>query len=155
MTDHFDEKEIESAVKKFGAKKDALLSILREIQGKQGSLSEQAVLCLSEKLDIPASQIFGVASYYSAFSIQPRGRQVIKVCDGTSCHLKGASHLLTRLERELKVAERGTTEDLRFTVEKVRCQGYCHMGPALKIDETVHGPVTQEKALKLIKEHGD
>jgi len=152
MTDNFDEKEIESAVNKFGAKKDALLSILQEIQRKQEFLSEQAVLCLSEKLDIPASQIFGIASYYSAMSTQPRGRHIIKVCDGTSCHLKGGSHLQARLERELKVGEGGTTEDLRFTVEKVRCQGYCHLGPAVKIDDTVHGPITQEKALKLIEE---
>ena len=155
MTDHFEETEIESAVKKFGAKKEALISILQEIQRKQGFLSEETVLCLSEKLDIPVSQIFGVASYYRAFSTQPQGRHAIKVCDGTSCHLKGGSHLLTRLERELKVAERGTTEDLKFTLEKVRCQGYCHMGPAVKIDDTVHGAVTQEKALKIIKEHGD
>jgi len=152
MTDHFDEKEIESAVNKFGAKKDALLSILQEIQRKQEFLSEQAVLCLSEKLDIPASQIFGIASYYSAMSTQPRGRHIIKVCDGTSCHLKGGSHLQARLERELKVGEGGTTEDLRFTVEKVRCQGYCHLGPAVKIDDTIHGPITQEQALKLIEE---
>jgi len=152
MTDHFDEKAIESTVKKFGGKKDALLAILQEIQREQGSLTEEAVLCLSEKLDIPSSQIFGVASYYSAFSIQPRGRHLIKVCDGTSCHLKGGEKLLNRLGRELKVAERGTTEDLRFTVEKVRCQGCCQLGPVVKIDEVVHGPVTQEKALKLIEE---
>lgn len=152
MADHLEEKEIESAVKKFGAKKEALISILQEIQKKQGFLSEETVLCLSEKLDIPVSQIFGVASYYRAFSTQPQGRHTIQVCDGTSCHLKGGSHLLTRLERELKVAEKGTTEDLKFTLEKVRCQGYCHMGPAVKIDDTVHGPVTQEKVVKLIEE---
>jgi len=152
MTNHFDEKEIEAIVKKFGAKEDALISILQEVQRKQGFLSEQTVLCLSGKLNLPAGQIYGVASYYKVFRTEPGGREEIKVCDGTSCHLKGAGELIARLKRELKVEEGEPTEDQRYTLEKVRCQGYCQIGPALKINEAVHGPVTQEKAIKLIKE---
>jgi len=143
---------LDDVMGRYKGEKDALLSILHEIQGQENYLSEEIIDYISEKLSIPASQIFGIASYYSAMSTQPRGRHIIKVCDGTSCHLKGGSHLQARLERELKVGEGGTTEDLRFTVEKVRCQGYCHLGPAVKIDDTVHGPITQEKALKLIEE---
>jgi NADH:ubiquinone oxidoreductase subunit E len=152
MADHLEEKEIESAVKKFGAKKEALISILQEIQKKQGFLSELAVLCLSEKLDIPVSQIFGVASYYKAFSTQPQGKHAIQVCDGTSCHLKGGEKLLTRLGRELQIAAEGTSEDLQFSLKKVRCQGCCQVGPVIQIDDVVYGPLTQEKALKIIKE---
>jgi NADH:ubiquinone oxidoreductase subunit E len=150
--DLLDCQRLDEIIERHKEEKGALVSILNEIQEQENYVSEGVINYLSEKLCIPASQIFGVASYYSAFSIQPWGRHAIKVCDGTSCHLKGGSYLLTRLERELKVAERGTTEDLKFTLEKVRCQGYCHVGPAVKIDDTVHGPVTQEKALKLIEE---
>jgi NADH:ubiquinone oxidoreductase subunit E len=146
---------LDEIIEKYKGQKGALVSILHEVQKRDNYLREEVVQYLSEELAIPASQIFGVASYYTAFSLQPRGKRVIKVCDGTSCHLKGAANLLTRLGRELKIAGEGTSEDLRFSLEKVRCQGYCHLGPAVKIDETVHGPVTQEKTLKLIKEHGD
>ena len=145
-------RRLDKILEKYKGEKSALVSILHAVQGQEDYLSEEIIDYLSEKLSIPASQIFGVASYYRAFSTQPQGRHTIQVCDGTSCHLKGGSNLLVRLERELKVAEKGTTEDLKFTLEKVRCQGYCHMGPAVKIDDTVHGPVTQEKALKLIEE---
>ena len=145
-------RRLDEILEKYKGEKSALVSILHAVQGQEDYLSEEIIDYLSEKLSIPASQIFGVASYYRAFSTQPQGRHTIQVCDGTSCHLKGGSNLLVRLERELKVAEKGTTEDLKFTLEKVRCQGYCHVGPAVKIDDTVHGPVTQEKILKLIEE---
>ena len=145
-------RRLDEILEKYKGEKSALVSILHAVQGQEDYLSEEIIDYLSEKLSIPASQIFGVASYYRAFSTQPQGRHTIQVCDGTSCHLKGGSNLLTRLERELKVADKGTTEDLKFTLEKVRCQGYCHMGPAVKIDDTVHGSVSQEKVVKLIEE---
>ena len=146
---------LDEIIERHRGEKGALVSILHALQEKQGCLTEGDVQRLSEKLGIPASQIVGVASYYTAFSIEPKGRHRIKVCDGTSCHLKGGANLISRLERELKVAGGGTTEDHKFTVEKVRCQGYCHLGPAVKIDDSVYGPVTQEQALKLIEEQKD
>jgi len=145
-------RRLDEIIEKYKEEKSALVSILHAVQGQEDYLSEEIIDYLSEKLSIPASQIFGVASYYKAFSTQPRGKHTITVCDGTSCHVKGGSHLFTRLERELKVAERGTTEDLKFTLEKVRCQGCCQVGPVIQIDDVVHGPLTQEKALKIIKE---
>jgi NADH-quinone oxidoreductase subunit E len=150
--DLLERKRVDEIIDRYKQEKGALVSILHEIQRQDTYISEEVVSYISEKLNIPASQIFGIASFYSAFSIQAGGRHSIKVCDGTSCHLKGAGNLIARLGRELKIAEGETTEDHRISLEKVRCQGYCHLGPAVAIDETVYGPVTQEKALKLIEE---
>jgi NADH:ubiquinone oxidoreductase subunit E len=146
---------LDDVIEKYKGEKGALVAILHEIQGQENYLSEEIIDYISEKLSIPASQIFGIASYYEAFSTQPGGKHVIKVCDGTSCHLKGGENLLTRLARDLKITEEGASEDLQFSLEKVRCQGCCQLGPVIKIDDAIHGPITQEKALKLIREHGD
>ena len=145
-------RRVDEIIEKYKGEKSALVSILHAVQGQEGYLSEESIDYLSEKLSIPASQIFGVASYYKAFSTQPQGRHAIQVCDGTSCHLKGGEKLLTRLGRELQIAAEGTSEDLRFSLKKVRCQGCCQVGPVIQIDDVVYGPLTQEKALKIIKE---
>jgi len=148
-------RRLDEILEKYKGEKSALVSILHAVQGQEDYLSEEIIDYLSEKLSIPASQIFGVASYYKAFSTQPQGRHAIQVCDGTSCHLKGGEKLLTRLGRELQIVAEGTSEDLRFSLKKVRCQGCCQVGPVIQIDDVVYGPLTQEKALKIIKEHGD
>jgi NADH-quinone oxidoreductase subunit E len=145
-------RRLDEILEKYKGEKSALVSILHAVQGQEDYLSEEIIDYLSEKLSIPASQIFGVASYYKAFSTQPQGRHAIQVCDGTSCHLKGGEKLLTRLGRELQIAAEGTSEDLRFSLKKVRCQGCCQVGPVIQIDDVVYGPLTQEKALKIIKE---
>jgi NADH:ubiquinone oxidoreductase subunit E len=143
---------LDEILEKYKGEKSALVSILHAVQGQEDYLSEEIIDYLSEKLSIPASQIFGVASYYKAFSTQPQGKHTIKVCDGTSCHVRGGEKLLTRLGRELQIAAEGTSEDLQFSLQKVRCQGCCQVGPVIQIDDVVHGPLTQEKALKIIKE---
>jgi NADH-quinone oxidoreductase subunit E len=145
-------RRLDEILEKYKGEKSALVSILHAVQGQEDYLSEEIIDYLSEKLSIPASQIFGVASYYKAFSTQPQGRHAIQVCDGTSCHLKGGEKLLTRLGRELQIAAEGTSEDFRFSLKKVRCQGCCQVGPVIQIDDVVYGPLTQEKALKIIKE---
>jgi NADH-quinone oxidoreductase subunit E len=145
-------RRLDEILEKYKGEKSALVSILHAVQGQEDYLSEEIIDYLSEKLSIPASQIFGVASYYKTFSTQPQGRHAIQVCDGTSCHLKGGEKLLTRLGRELQIATEGTSEDLRFSLKKVRCQGCCQVGPVIQIDDVVYGPLTQEKALKIIKE---
>jgi NADH:ubiquinone oxidoreductase subunit E len=145
-------RRLDEILEKYKGEKSALVSILHAVQGQEDYLSEEIIDYLSEKLSIPASQIFGVASYYKAFSTQPQGKHTIKVCDGTSCHVRGGEKLLTRLGRELQIAAEGTSEDLQFSLQKVRCQGCCQVGPVIQIDDVVHGPLTQEKALKIIKE---
>jgi NADH:ubiquinone oxidoreductase subunit E len=145
-------RRLDEILEKYKGEKSALVSILHVVQGQEDYLSEEIIDYLSEKLSIPARQIFGVASYYKAFSTQPQGKHTIKVCDGTSCHVRGGEKLLTRLGRELQIAAEGTSEDLQFSLKKVRCQGCCQVGPVIQIDDVVHGPLTQEKALKIIKE---
>jgi len=150
--DSLKRQRLDEVITRYKGEKGSLLAVMREIQRQEGYLSEELIDYISDKLSLPAGQIYGVASYYKVFRTEPGGREEIKVCDGTSCHLKGAGELIARLKRELKVEEGEPTEDQRYTLEKVRCQGYCQIGPALKINEAVHGPVTQEKAIKLIKE---
>lgn len=144
--------EIEEIISEYLQGNLSLFSLLHILQEKEKYLSEEVVNYLSEKIALPASRIFGIASYYKTFRIKPPGKHTLKVCDGTSCHLKGGEKLLDRLHQEFNISEEGTSDDLQFTLEKVRCLGCCHQGPVMMIDETIYGPLTQEKALKLIKE---
>ncbi len=140
---------IDGAIKTYEGKPEALLSILHEIQKNQGSISEEAARYLSTKLEVPLSQVFGAASFYKAFSLEKRGKHHIKVCVGTSCYLKNSEKLFERFGRELKITGEGTTEDLGFSLEKVRCMGCCNAGPVVAIDEQPDGSVNVGEAPEL------
>ena len=139
-------------IKKYSAKKGVLIPLLQDVQAAYGYVPGDVVSLIAKELGIYPVDIYGILTFYAQFYLTPQGKHIIKVCDGTSCHLKGGEKLLTRLVGDLKITREGTAEDLQFSLEKVRCQGCCQLGPVMKIDDAVHGPVTQEKALKLIKE---
>ncbi len=165
--DDFDTKAIDSAIEKYKGKKDALLSIMHEIQKKQGVISDQAARYLSQKLAIPVSQIFGAASFYKAFTLDKKGKHHIKVCVGTACYLHNSEKIFERLGRELNIAGEGTSENQEFSLEKVRCMGCCNAGPAVTIDDQAHetassdnpstheiyGDMTHSKAMNIIKKY--
>ena len=130
-------KTLDSAIEKYGGKKEALLSIMHEIQKTQGSISEDTARYLSGKLDIPVSQVFSAATFYRAYSTEPRGKHHIKVCTGTSCYLHASEKIFERIGRELHIGGEGVSEDGEFSVEKVRCMGCCNAGPVVTVDETI------------------
>jgi NADH:ubiquinone oxidoreductase subunit E len=145
-------KTIDSAVEKYGGKKEALLSIMHEIQKMQGSISEDTARYLSSKLDIPVSQVFSAATFYRAFSTDPRGKHHIKVCTGTSCYLRASEKIFERIGRELSIAGEGVSEDGEFSVEKVRCMGCCNAGPVMSIDEQIREDASAGKIPDLPRE---
>jgi NADH-quinone oxidoreductase subunit E len=133
-----------------GAGRDALIPVLQDIQETFGYLPREAIETLSEKMKIPASKIFGVASFYNQFRFQPIGKYHILICRGTACHVKGSLNVLQALEKELKIKAGQTTRDNLFTIDVVACIGACGLAPVIAINGEFHAAMTPEKALELI-----
>jgi len=106
---------------------------------------------VSERLDVPMTQVYGVASFYKAFHLTPRGKHLIRVCLGTACHVRGGQRVIEELERKLNMRVGETTEDLKFTLERVNCLGCCALGPIVMIDENYYGHMSPAKVGPLIK----
>ena len=130
-----------------------LIPILQKIQKEYRYLPEQVLSYVATSLAIPPAQVYGVASFYANFSLKPKGKYVIHICDGTACHVKGSANIKEALDKMLSLSEtKNTTDDMLFTVETVSCLGACGLAPVITINEKVHGQMTPEKAEKLIEE---
>lgn len=127
-----------------------LIPVLQEIQEHYGYLSEEAVKEVSNKLEMKISDVYGVASFYSAFSFTPKGKHIITVCDGTACHVRGTSRAIDILSEELGINPGETTKDLMFTLETVACLGCCAIGPVIVADGKYYGKMTPGKVEKLL-----
>ena len=102
---------------------------------------------------MPPARVFGVATFYSHFALTPKGKHVVRVCDGTACHVKGSTPILDEIRKELKLqAKQKTTEDMMFTVETVACLGACGLAPVVVVDDDVHGQMMPESAKKIVSE---
>jgi NADH:ubiquinone oxidoreductase subunit E len=134
----------------FNEDKENLIMILQAIQHQYNYLPQASLTYLSEKIDVPISQIYGVGTFYSSFSLEPKGRNIISVCLGTACHVRGGARVWERIQEILNVGSRETTEDMRFTLEPVRCIGCCSLGPVVKINEDIYSRVSQEHIEKLL-----
>ena len=146
------EKSLEKILKTFDKNEGNILPTLQEIQETFGYIPEQAVNWFSRKLDIPASRIFGIITFYSQFHLKQRGENIITVCRGTACHVNGSEKLLNRLLLELDIPSGGdTTEDLKFTVEKVNCIGACGIAPVIILNKEIHGKMTLDKMMREIR----
>ena len=99
------------------------------------------------------SQIYGVATFYSTFSLKPRGRNIISICLGTACHVRGGERVRERIEESLSIKDGETTEDMRFTLEAVRCIGCCSLGPVVKINEDMHGNLSSDQVPEIIDQY--
>jgi NADH:ubiquinone oxidoreductase subunit E len=139
--------------KEFGQDKENLIMILQAIQRQYNYLPRPALNYLSTKIGIPMSQIYGVATFYSTFSLEPRGRNIISICLGTACHVRGGNRVNDKLEELLKVSDGQTTEDKRFTLESVRCIGCCSLGPVVKINEDMHGRIGSDEIEKVLGQY--
>ncbi len=136
-----------------GNGKGTLIAILSDIQQNSSYLPREALERVANRLEVPFSQVFGVATFYKKFSMTPRGKHSLKVCLGTACHVKGAGLLLDRLKRDLGVEEGGTTADGQFTLETVRCVGCCSIAPVVMVNETAHGRLKQEELPKVVAKY--
>jgi NADH-quinone oxidoreductase subunit E len=129
----------------------SLISLLSEIQDRYHYLPHNSLVLLSETLDIPLSQIYGVATFYHAFSLKPRGSHLVRVCMGTACHVRGAPHILNRLETKLNIGAGETTRDRSVTLETVNCLGACALGPIAVVDGKYNGQLDIAKSDRLLK----
>jgi len=125
-----------------GHDKEALIQVLLGIQGSVGWLPQEMITEVSRQMEVPYSQVYQVATFYKAFSLAPRGKHLIKVCNGTSCNVRGAQKVIEGLERKLGIGRDETTLDGRFSLETVNCIGCCAMGPMITIDDEYFGKMT-------------
>jgi len=135
-----------------GAKRDSLIPILQKAQEVHGYLSEEAIAEIGRHLKLPASKVFGVATFYNQFRFEPKGRFHIQVCRGTACHVKGSLKVLERIKRELGIESGRTTRDGLFSLEIVACIGACALAPVMSINGEVHGRLTTDDVVRLIKD---
>jgi len=142
--------KIDTIMKNHFWEESALISILHEIENLYNYLPDWALRHISEKLNIPMIQVYGVASFYNAFHLKPRGKHLIRVCEGTACHVKGGQRVMEELERKLNVEAGETTEDLNFTLERVNCLGCCALGPIVMVDDNYYGKMSPVKLGPLI-----
>ena len=130
-----------------------VIMILQAIQRSYNYLPRPSLEYLSEKISIPLSKIYGVATFYSTFSLEPRGRNIISICLGTACHVRGGERIRERIEDALNISDGETTEDKCFTLESVRCIGCCSLGPVVKINEDVHGRISSDQVNKVLSKY--
>ena len=128
-----------------------LVSILQDVQAEFNYLPKDALLAVSQGLSIPLSQVYGVATFFKAFSLKPKGRHSVHVCTGTACHVRGAVRILDRLEDELGIKNGATTVDLKYTLETVNCVGACALGPIVVVDGEYAGQMNVDKVKPLLE----
>jgi NADH:ubiquinone oxidoreductase subunit E len=131
----------------------ALIAILQDAQHDFGYLPLPALSRIAERLDVPMSRVYSVATFYKAFKLKPAGKHIVKVCLGTACHIKGGPELMRALESELGVPPEEVTEDGKFSYEPVRCVGCCGLAPVIMIDENFHGKLEGKDIKKILPEY--
>ncbi|MDD2453100.1 MAG: NADH-quinone oxidoreductase subunit NuoE [Aminobacteriaceae bacterium] len=135
---------------RYRGKKGITIPLLADLQREMGYIAPDAVDFFAKELDIPAAEIFGVATFYAQFHLKPRGRHIIRVCRGTACHVRGSLKILESVKEIVGVEENQTTEDLRFTLEPVACLGACGLAPVMMIDTQTFGRLTPDMVKGLL-----
>lgn len=139
-------------LEKYNRNPNKLIPILQEVQAEYQYLPEDVMSLIADEVGIARSTVYGVSTFYAHFTLEPKGKHIIKVCDGTACHVKKSEGILKMLEKELGLdKDHKTTPDMVFTLETVACLGACGLAPVVVIDEKVHGLMTPEKTLALLE----
>jgi NADH-quinone oxidoreductase subunit E len=138
---------------KYGYEESQIIAILQENQANYNYLPEEVLKYVAEELDIPLSRVYSLVTFYKAFSLEPRGKHLISVCLGTTCHVRGGRRILEKIERDLGIKAGETTHDLKFTLETVNCVGCCAIGPIVIIDENYFGEMNLEKVDLMLKRY--
>lgn len=144
---------VDQVIQKFKGKPGALISVLEEVQGITGYLPESVQRRVASGLSLPLGQVYGVTTFYSFFTMKPRGKHQIRVCLGTACHVRGAKRNLERIVEVLKVAPGECTEDRNFSLDVVRCLGACGLAPVMVVDEDTHKQVKEAKLERILREY--
>ena len=144
---------MEEYLKDFGTDQKELILILHRTQEEHGYIPPSTIKEISRHLKISESEIYGVLTFYKAFSLEPRGDHVVTVCLGTACHVRGGPQIVEELERKLEVKAGSTTSDNKFTLETVNCLGCCAIGPVVVVDGKYHSQITVKKIGSILKEY--
>lgn len=147
------EKELEKVLAQYRETKGALIPVLQAAQEIYGYLPKEAMVKISQELKIPLSKVYGVATFYAQFHLEPRGKYIIRVCQGTACHVRGGAKILEKLQELLNIKAGETTEDLRFTLEPVACLGACALAPAMMINEDTYGKLTPDSLAEILEQY--
>ena len=149
------EKSLETIFSKYEGKRENVIPILQKVQEEYTYLPDHLMAEIAKYTRVPASDIYGVATFYAQFRFTPTGENLITVCRGTACHVRGAPRIFEEITDQLNLEGEGTTEDQKYTVETVACVGCCALAPVMTINEEVHGDLTKQKVRKLVKAKGD
>ena len=143
---------VDDIIRAHHTSKQNIIAILQDVQKEFRYLPEEALNHLSAKLDMTPAKIYSIATFYENFSLKPKGKYIIRICDGTACHVKHSIPILKALKEKLALSEGKTTsDDMLFTLETVSCLGACGLAPVMMINDTVHSKVTPEYAVELIE----
>jgi len=153
MAEAQDLSRLDSVFEKHRGEEGALIPVLQEAQGIYGYLSQEVLVTIAERLHIPVSRVFGVVTFYAQFYTTPRGRNTVRVCRGTACHVRGGKSVLKAVQQALGIGEGETTSDFKFTFETVACLGACALSPVLLVNKNYYGKLTPAKVEKVLKQY--
>ena len=145
--------EVRNMLKNYSRDKDNLIKILEDVQEKLGYLPEVAQMEVADHLGMPLAEVYGVITFYSRFTTEPKGKYNISICLGTACFVKGSEKILEKAKDMLKIKEGQTTEDGKFSIDATRCIGACGLAPVFVVNDEVYGKATPEKMEEVIKEY--
>ena len=145
--------QIDSIIQAHRSVAGSIIATLRECQNVVGYLPVELLDYISTGLNLPASDVYGVASFYALFSMEPKGRHTIKLCLGTACYVKGIKEVMNRIQNQYNIKEGGTTEDRRFSLEGVRCLGACGLAPVMVIGKDTHGDISSDKIIDILENY--
>lgn len=150
MEEVIDLRKIDEVVSEYGGEKGALIPILQKTQDIYGYLPNEVLDEIAKKIKVPKSSVYGVTSFYAQFYRTRRGKNIIKICDGTACHVKGSSKLIRTIKEDLRISPGETTDDYKFTFETVYCLGCCAVSPAIVVNNEILGKITKNKLKNII-----
>jgi len=148
------EEELQAILSEFDGKQEEIIPILQKVQNTYSYLPEDSMNKVARFMHIPASRVYGVATFYAQFRFTPTGKNIVSICRGTACHVRGAPAILEETTTALGLEGEGTTEDMEYTVETVACIGCCALAPCMTINEEVHGNLTKKTVRKLMAQGG-
>ncbi len=148
-----EKEKIRSFIDKYGGGKNSLIAVLQEIQAEYRYLPQDGLRMVADELRVPLSDVVGVATFYRAFSLTPRGEHTCTVCLGTACHVRGGPKILEEFERKLEVKAGQTTPDGKFTLETVACLGCCAIGPVVVVDGDYHAHTSIRKVNRILEKY--
>lgn len=145
--------DIDLILEKYQSRKSSLIAVLQEIQSEYKYLPVDVLEYISKKMEVTPSKIFSVATFYENFSLDPKGKYIIKICDGTACHVRKSIPILNALRKELGLSDKKhSTDDMLFTLETVSCLGACGLAPVITINDKVYAKMTPESAIEVINQ---